>query len=142
MATFPERLRELRKEKRLNQTELADILNVTIGTVSIWERGGRRPEIDTLEKISDYFEVSLGYLLGCTDDRQPTTSIEMGEWQPENDHDTMLHYMILFSKMSDESKEAVKTVIRTMYKADRSRGLLVDPDGELDDQLEELMYTR
>ncbi|MBQ3762491.1 MAG: helix-turn-helix transcriptional regulator [Clostridia bacterium] len=142
MATFSERLHDLRKERGLNQTELANALNVTLGTVSVWERGIRKPEVDTLERISDYFDVSLGYLFGSTDDRQPPAGIEAGEWLPENDQDTMLRYMILFSRMSDDSKEVVKSVIRAMHKADQDRGLLVEPDGELDQKLENLMTMR
>lgn len=64
MATFEERLRQLRKEKGLSQKELAEALNVANTTVSIWERGLRKPEMDTLEKVRNYFEVSLAYLLG------------------------------------------------------------------------------
>ena len=142
MISFSERLRALRKERGLNQTELATALNVTFGTVSIWERGVRKPEMDTIEKISDYFDVSLGYLLGSTDNRQPIEGRETGQWIPENDHDTMLKYMILFSQLSDESKEALKSMIRTMHKADKDRGLLVEPDGELDHQLENLIKIK
>lgn len=64
MATFEERLRQLRKEKGLSQKELAEALNVANTTVSIWERGLRKPEMDTLEKVRNYFDVSLAYLLG------------------------------------------------------------------------------
>jgi len=64
MATFEERLRQLRKEKGLCQKELAEALNVANTTVSIWERGLRKPEMDTLEKVRNYFDVSLAYLLG------------------------------------------------------------------------------
>ena len=64
MATFEERLRQLRKEKGLSQIELAEALNVANTTVSIWERGLRKPEMDTLEKVRKYFDVSLAYLLG------------------------------------------------------------------------------
>ena len=64
MATFAERIRELRKERGLNQRELAEALGVVNTTVSIWERGEREPETATKKKISDYFGVSLAYLLG------------------------------------------------------------------------------
>ena len=64
MATFEERLRQLRKEKGLSQKELAEALNVANTTVSIWERGLRKPETDTLEKVRNFFGVSLAYLLG------------------------------------------------------------------------------
>lgn len=64
MAMFKERLRHLRKQKGLDQSELAEALNVASTTVSIWERGVRMPEMDTLGKISQFFDVSLAYLLG------------------------------------------------------------------------------
>ena len=53
-----------------------------------------------------------------------------------------LKYMIRFSQMSDESKEVVKSMIQTMHKADQDRGLLVEPDGELDHQLENLIFMK
>ncbi len=142
MATFSERLRLLRKEKGLNQTQLADELNVTIGTVSVWERGVRKPEVDTLERICRYFDVSLGYLLGSIDIRQLPEEQETGVWSPENDHDVMLKYMIRYSQLSEESKEAIKIVIDTMYRSDQIRGVLVEPDGGLDQQLEKLIVLR
>ena len=44
MATFAERLRELRKERKMTQTELANALGVAMNTESIWERGERQPD--------------------------------------------------------------------------------------------------
>lgn len=64
---FAERLNELRKNKGLNQTELAKELNVAKQTVSNWENGNRNPDNDMLIKIANYFEVSLDYLLGRTE---------------------------------------------------------------------------
>ena len=53
MATFGERIRELRKLQDMKQSELADILHVSKYTVSVWERDIRKPEFSTLETICD-----------------------------------------------------------------------------------------
>lgn len=73
---FPERLKKLRKEKNLYQKELAEILGVSRPTISQYEAGTRRPDNETLEKLADYFKVSIDYLLGRTDERSPVDKIK------------------------------------------------------------------
>lgn len=59
-----ERLKELRKSRKITQTELANILNVEQTTVSKWENNRTIPDIDMLKKISNYFNVSISELIG------------------------------------------------------------------------------
>lgn len=61
------RLKELRKKKGLSQLRLATELNTTQNTVSRYETGEREPGIDELIKIADYFNVSVDYLIGRTE---------------------------------------------------------------------------
>ncbi len=68
MLLFKERLKELRIEKGLTQTQLAKELRVNQRTISNWEVGERQPDLDTLEVIAKYFNVSYDYLLGLTDE--------------------------------------------------------------------------
>jgi len=68
MILFKERLKELRIEKGLTQTQLAKELRVNQRTISNWEVGERQPTLDTLEVIAKYFNVSYDYLLGLTDE--------------------------------------------------------------------------
>ena len=56
-------LKELRKEKKLTQEQLAEILQVSNRTVSRWENGANLPDLDLLIQIADYYEVELGELL-------------------------------------------------------------------------------
>lgn len=67
-----ERLKKLRTKKKLTQTELGKIVNVTKVSISGYENGNRSPDTDTLEKLADYFGVSTDYLLGRTDTPEPT----------------------------------------------------------------------
>ncbi len=64
MADFPSRLRELRARKKLRQKDLAAQLGVAQTTVANYEQGSRFPGEKKLERIADFFDVSLDYLLG------------------------------------------------------------------------------
>lgn len=61
------RLKELRKEKKLTQKELADKINVSKITVLRWENGERQIKPDKAEKLADFFGVSIAHLLGYED---------------------------------------------------------------------------
>lgn len=61
---FAEILKQLRKENKITQVDLARDLGFFHTAVVKWERGEREPNIDTLTKIADYFGVSVDYLLG------------------------------------------------------------------------------
>jgi len=64
---FCKRLRELRLEKELKQSDVAKNMNVVFGTISNWERGKSFPNIEELKNLADYFNVSADYLLGRTE---------------------------------------------------------------------------
>ncbi|MBX0358951.1 helix-turn-helix domain-containing protein [Halobacillus sp. Nhm2S1] len=59
-----QRLVYLRKENRKTQQEMADMLGVTRPAYTAYERGSRKPDYDTLQKIADHFDVTTDYLLG------------------------------------------------------------------------------
>ena len=67
MNTFRIRLRELRKEKKLTQKQLADVLKTNNSSVCDWECGRTEPSIDTIVSLCVFFEVSADYLLGIED---------------------------------------------------------------------------
>ena len=61
------RLKELRRAKGISQLKLALDLNTNQNTISRYETGEREPGIAELIKIADYFNVSVDYLLGRTE---------------------------------------------------------------------------
>ncbi|WP_228099548.1 helix-turn-helix transcriptional regulator [Streptococcus danieliae] len=71
------RLKELRKEKKLTQKELADIIGTTKLTVSNWENGKHSMNSDKAQTLADYFGVSVGYLLGFDSVRIETSLTEL-----------------------------------------------------------------
>lgn len=62
------RLKELRKEKGLTQQGLADKISVSKITVLRWENEERQIKPEKAQQLADYFGVSVGYLLGYSDD--------------------------------------------------------------------------
>ena len=81
--TFAMRLKKLRERKRLNQTELANLLKVSNGSISKWERGDRQPDYETLENIADTFNVTIDYLLGRSDSKQEFNESQMNFSTPQ-----------------------------------------------------------
>jgi transcriptional regulator with XRE-family HTH domain len=73
--TFGERLKKLRDERNLTQEDIADILSITRPTVAGYETKGKQPDYDKLKKLSEYFGVSIDYLLGITDIRETADKI-------------------------------------------------------------------
>ena len=65
---FGKRLRELRELYNISQAQLADAIYVTPQTISNYEIGKREPKIAELISLSEYFHVSIDYLIGNTDD--------------------------------------------------------------------------
>ena len=68
---FSERLKKLRKAKKLTQTDLACIMHLSHGAVAMWETNKRQPDNATLGKLADFFGVSIDYLLGRDEIKNP-----------------------------------------------------------------------
>lgn len=66
--TFGERLFELRKTKNISQEELAELLDVSRQSISKWENDKAYPEMTRLLFMSEFFDVSLDYLMRGTED--------------------------------------------------------------------------
>lgn len=65
------RLRELRIEKDLLQSDIAKVINKSERTVGFYETGDRDMGTETLALLSDFFGVTIDYLLGKSDIRNP-----------------------------------------------------------------------
>ena len=66
--TFSERLVELRKSRGLTQKQLAADLQLSELAIQHYEAQRRKPAFDVLLSVADYFDVSLDYLVGRSDD--------------------------------------------------------------------------
>lgn len=66
----------MREKKKITMQELGDLLNVSRSTVSLYESRQRQPDLKTLKKIADIFNVSVDYLLGHETNNVELTSLK------------------------------------------------------------------
>ena len=67
MAKFAERLKALRTSKGLSQADFSRQVNTSKSSINMYERGEREPSFEMLERIADYFNVDMDFLLGKSD---------------------------------------------------------------------------
>lgn len=64
LTNFGEILMQLRQERHLSQAELGNVIFVSGGTISNYEKGVHYPDVEKLVALAEYFGVSIDYLLG------------------------------------------------------------------------------
>jgi transcriptional regulator with XRE-family HTH domain len=69
------RLKLLREEKGLLQKELAGYLEITPAAYGFYEQGRRQPDPVVLNRLADFFDTSVDYLLGRTEVRKPAGAV-------------------------------------------------------------------
>ncbi|MCI6640392.1 MAG: XRE family transcriptional regulator [Pygmaiobacter massiliensis] len=68
---FKERLKELRRSRKLSQVALARELSITQQAVGKWETGRSQPDPDTLRRLADFFNTTTDYLLDRSEEMRP-----------------------------------------------------------------------
>lgn len=97
---FGDRLKSIRLENDMTQEEIGNLLNKSKNNISQYETGKREPDLETLKIISNYFKVSLDYLLGNTDDPIPVRNVD----QDLNDElDTESKWLNFLKTLSGDS---------------------------------------
>lgn len=69
MASLPENLYKLRKERNLTQEEVAERSDIVLRSYIRYEKGEREPVASTLIKLANCYGVTIDYLVGRTDER-------------------------------------------------------------------------
>ncbi len=117
--TFGERFKELRIERNLKQQELVDDFNNIYGytftksSISQYENNKRRPETDALRDFSLYFDVSVDYLLGLSDNKnmdKPNKDIDLKSEALET-----INRFFDDDKISREDKDKLFKKLSKMY---------------------------
>lgn len=70
------RLKDIREDNDINQEKMSEILDVNRSTYSLWELGINIIPLKSLCDFADYFNFSLDYVLGLTNDRKSKSSIK------------------------------------------------------------------
>lgn len=133
MATFGERLRELREKAGIKQKDLAKMIGVSDGTLNLWEHNKQSPaektNLEVYEWLADFFGVSIAYLSGKIDDDSPQESHHVSDEEAAREADAAEneHYMgilRLYSDLSLESRESIDAFIQRLYESDKAKGTL------------------
>lgn len=103
-----ERLKKLRKERGLLQKDIAKMLNISASAYGYYEQNKRDPDTKTLQLLADFYNVSVDYLLGRTDIRNPYEKtydkLGINELSPESKKE--LEKFVELLKLKDKMDEA------------------------------------
>lgn len=116
MEKFAERLKQLRSARRMTQTRLAQLLEVSPRVYNRWENGIATPHLDTVVRIADILNVTLDELAGRKD-----TNGEADIHNPE------LHRLYKkVDQLSDEDQKALLVVLDSLVKRSRMRRVMTE----------------
>lgn len=105
-----ERLKELRKSKGISQQQLADVILVSQQSVNKYENHNVEPDIETLIKIAEFFEVSVDYLIGRTNVKEQANNIKINELSNEE-----IKILKNYRELNNKQKACIDTLINS-YK--------------------------
>ena len=117
---FGQRLRVLRDEKGQTQEELGRLLGFVKSTVSQWETDDRIPTPDVLQRLAEHFDVSIDYLVGHTEFRDPAeriaqalaTDVDLAAfWQQIRQRNSL---KLLFQQVRDLDDDSIKRIMRVV----------------------------
>lgn len=99
-----QKIRDLRKQKRMSQTELAKSAGVSQTTVTAWETGKAEPSSSAVAKLADIFNVTTDYLLGRPNKQETKKDdVEL------SDDDVIMTWR--GKPLSDEDRELIRRIM-------------------------------
>ena len=119
---FRERLRALRKEKNMTQSDLGQILNYGYSAIANYETGRNQPSISDLMKIAETFDVSMDYLLCVTDIRRPFVITK--------ETAAFSEFHQLYTQLNEESKNELIGYMRYLLFKEKVSDVKDKPYGE------------
>ena len=103
---FSKKIKQLRKENNLTQSELADKLNCSLSKIGMWETNKREPTKDDLIMLANAFDISVDYLLGLDDENQTKNK------RLQNIDSISAHRIGKIEKLSDEALDQLDDYIK------------------------------
>jgi len=116
MEKFAERLKQMRSTRKMTQTRLAQLLEVSPRVYNRWENGIATPHFDTVVRIADLLDVSLDELAGRKDAN--------GESKIHNPELHRLYKKV--DQLSDEDQKALLVVLDSLVKRSRIRRVMTE----------------
>lgn len=118
--TFSERLTILMKDRKVTAKELSEKLEIGKNQFKYWADKGNTPSGETVSKLADYFDVSVDYLIGKTDDPSPKQKkpafIDGELWNQIEKNPKALELLKMLMMMDEEQLESLEKVIEREEK--------------------------
>jgi len=107
------KIKDLANEKGVSLSELERSIGISNGSISKWEKSS--PKADTLQKVADYFNVSVDYLLGRTDNKYMNENQEIDDNILERALDSAMSYD--GKGISDADRPIIKNFIKAYLES-------------------------
>ncbi|AEE91169.1 Helix-turn-helix domain protein [Tepidanaerobacter acetatoxydans Re1] len=115
---FNDRIRKLRNDKGLSQRELAKMLKISPSTIAMYELGKREPDIAMFQRLADFFNVPVEYVMGVSDEPKPwwekdeePTDIELEEFIKNNSN-----IKLMGDPLDEKAKDDVLMFLRAAHQ--------------------------
>lgn len=105
-------IKELRQKRGITQEELGKILNVQKATISKYETGRIIPDVPTILKMANFFNVSINYLLGLPENHNSSNKELI---LSDKEKDIILKYRFL----SSTAKATVELILNNQYENEK-----------------------
>lgn len=110
------RLKELRKEKKLSQKEIAKEMSISEKTLSRWENGESQIKPEKAQQLAKYFGVSVGYLLGYSEYRELEKALDKTIFSNYPDVETFLTQEIK-ELIGERTKDFYEYIDKQFYES-------------------------
>lgn len=138
MSSFSNILKHLRNQHGYTQDELAKCLNISKSAISMYENGKREPDIDTLERFADFFNVDMNFLLGKTN---YTTSVQRALPEQKSVRhdfsDDELLFLAIYKSLPVEAQNELKSYMKFKLESYENDPNLKDAEIEAGKIIEE-----
>jgi transcriptional regulator with XRE-family HTH domain len=118
------RIKFLRTQAGLTQRELAAQMHIGNSTLSQYENGDRFPGVDMQRKFAQFFNVSVDFLVGLTDDRTPRPERPNGE--PPSPDPAFLEAMECLEGLSGDALQSALRCLQAIKSLDDVKGGVTD----------------
>lgn len=122
------KLRELRKGHGLSMKELGNILGLSESTISLYENGKREPDIATLIKIADYFQISVDDLIGRTNSLNKSDILDKEERLAvrEVHSPAMLNFEKMCFELDERTLDRIHTILSSLRRLQNNNQITAD----------------
>lgn len=120
------RLKELRKKEKISQKKFSKERDIPLRTLQSWENGESQIKPEKAQQLAEYFNVSIGYLLGYEDDNSFVSSVvnEVDLLDPDDNTSNLnsdlknkinLVKNLISEEQSDREEDYRKTIVKDSY---------------------------